>query len=289
MGSQTTGRHTRRESVSLPSDRTLAYTEYGSPDGTPVLFFHGTPGSRRLAKLFDAAARSHGIRLLAFDRPGYGLSSPWPERTVRDTARVVPPVLDDAGIDTAGVVAFSGGAPYALASAATHPARIDRLDLVAGATPPRFAAEQPAVQRLLRGMATTTPRLLRAAFRVQTRVARHRDPSFVVGQYTTGDTADAVSDHVAGIVREDFLEAFANHRHGAVTEFRHAAGDWNVAFDDVDTEVRVWHGTDDTNVPLAAVRRFESELPNAELRVCDGADHLHTVLRCVPDVFAGDA
>lgn len=276
----------RPATVSLPGDRTVAYTDYGSADGTPVLFLHGTPGSRRLAELFDTVAESHGVRLFAPDRPGYGQSSPWPERTVGDTARIVSPVLDDAGIDTAGVIAFSGGAPYAFASAATHPDRIDRLDVVAGATPPHVVDAHPPVQRLLGGMATTTPRLLRAAFRVNTWVARHRDPSFVVGQYTTGDAADTVSEHAAGVVRADFLEAFANHRSGAVTELRHAASDWDIAFDDIDAGVRLWHGTDDTNVPLAAVRRFESELPDAELRVVSGADHLGTVLRSVPDIIA---
>jgi len=272
--------------VSLPDDRTVAYTEYGSPDGTPVLFLHGTPGSRRLAELFDTTARSHGIRLLTLDRPGYGQSSPWPERTVRDTARIVSPVLDDADIDTAGVVAFSGGAPYAFASAATQSSRIDRLDVVAGATPPHVVGAQPPAQRLLGGMATTTPRLLRAAFRAHAWLARHRDPPFVVGQYTTGDAADVVSESAAEVVHEDFLEAFANHRTGAVTEFRHAARDWNVAFDDIDVGVRLWHGTDDTNVPLAAVRRFETVLPNAELQVVPDAGHLRTVLRSVPEIVA---
>jgi len=273
--------------VSLSDDRTVAYTEYGSPDGIPVLFFHGTPGSRRFAQLFDTAAGSHGIRLLALDRPGYGQSSPWPERTVRDAARIVSPVLDDAGVDTAGAIAFSGGAPYAFAYAATRPDRIDRLDVVAGATPPHVTDGQPFLQRLLGGMATTTPRLLRAAFRTQAWLARHRGPSFVVGQYTTGDAADAVSESAAATVREDFLEAFANHHSGAVTEFRHAAGDWNVAFDDIDAGVRLWHGTDDANVPLSGVRRFESELLTAELRVRSDADHLQTVLRSVPDILAG--
>jgi pimeloyl-ACP methyl ester carboxylesterase len=272
--------------VSSSDDRTVAYTEYGSPDGTPVLFFHGTPGSRRFAKLFDTVAESQGIRLLAFDRPGYGQSPPWPERTVRDTTRIVFAVLDDADVDTADVIAFSGGAPYAFASAATQPDRIDRLDVVAGAIPTHVTDAQPFAQRLLGGMATTTPRLLRAAFRTQAWLARHRDPSFVVGQYTTGDAAETVPESAAAIVREDFLEAFANHRSGAVTEFRHAASDWNVAFDDIDADVRLWHGTDDTNVPLSGVRRFESELQTAELRVIDDADHLQTVLRSVPDIFA---
>lgn len=272
--------------VSVSDDRTLAYTEYGSPDGTPVLFFHGTPGSRRFAKLFETTAVSHNIRLLACDRPGYGLSSPWPERTVRDTDRIVNCVLDDAGIDTASVIAFSGGAPYAFASAATQPERIDQLDIVSGATPPHVTDEQPFVQQLLGGMATATPRLLRAAFRAQVWVARQQDPSFVVSQYTTGDTAETLPERAAEMVREDFLEAFRNHRSGAVIEFRHAASGWDIEVDDLDIEVQLWHGSEDTNVPLAAVQRFESALPNVQLQVVPDADHLQTVLHSVPETFA---
>lgn len=278
----------RLATVSVPNDRTVTYTEYGSPDGTPVVFFHGTPGSRRFANLFHTKAQSHSIRLLALDRPGYGQSSPWADRSVRDTAQFVGPVLDHADVDTAGVIAFSGGAPYAYATAATLPDRITRLDVVAGATPPHVTEEQPFVQQLLGGMATTTPRLLRAAFRVQVWLAHRQDPSFVVGQYTTDDASAAVSQRAARIVYEDFLEAFATHRSGAVTEFRHAASDWDIEFNKIEMRMRLWHGTDDTNVPLAAVRRLESRLPDARLQVLTDADHLQTVLRSVPEILARD-
>lgn len=275
----------RSVTVSVPEDRTVAYTTYGSPKGTPVLFFHGTPGSRRLAKLFEAAARSAGVRLLAIDRPGFGRSAPWSHRSVQDTARFVTPVLDDADVETTGIIAFSGGAPYAYATAATIPDRINRLDVVSGATPPSVTDAQPFVQQLLGGMATTTPRLLRAAFRVQAWLAHRRDPSFVVDQYTTGDASDAVSQQAAEIVHEDFLEAFATHRSGAVTEFRHAAGNWGIDFDDIETIGQLWHGTDDTNVPLAGVRRLESRFPNVQLQVLTDADHLQTALRSVPELL----
>jgi len=51
--------------------------------------------------------------------------------------------------------------------------------------------------------------------------------------------------------------------------------------------VRLWHGTDDTNVPPASVRRFGSVLPNAQLQVLSDADHLQTALRAVPDLLEG--
>ncbi|WP_231554209.1 alpha/beta fold hydrolase [Halobellus rufus] len=275
----------RTATVSLSGSQTLAYTTYGAADGTPVLFLHGTPGSRRLGTLFDAVARSNGVRLLAVDRPGYGRSTPRPGRSVGDADRFVAAVVDDVGVDTASVVAFSGGAPYALASAAALPGRIDRLDIVAGATPPRVTGDRPVVQRLAGGMATTTPRLLRGAFRAQAWLARRRDPSFVTSQYTAGDASETVPEQAAAVVREDFLEAFARYRSGAVTEFRHTMSEWDVDFGEIETEVRLWHGTADTNVPIAAVRRLESILPTAHLRVLDGADHLQTLLDAVPQIL----
>ena len=275
----------RTRTVPLVADRRLTYTEYGSSSGSPVIFLHGTPGSRRLAALFDSIAEDCGVRLLAFDRPGYGRSSPWPTRSVRDGAQSIGAVLDDADVDSAGAVAFSGGSSYALAAAATRPDRIDRVDVVSGAVPPDVTETDPTIQRVLRGMAKTTPLLLRGLFRGQAWLARRRDPSFVVSQYTSGDAGEAVPDRAAEIVRADFVEALSRHRRGVVTEFRHASTDWNVPLAEIEADVRLWHGAKDTNVPIAAARRFESALPTAQLRVLDDADHLRTLLASVPEIL----
>jgi len=271
--------------VPVTSDRQIAYAEYGHADGVPVVFLHGTPGSHRLGALFETAAREHGIRLLAPDRPGYGRSSPWPNRSIRDAADFVTPVLDDAGVETASLLAFSGGGPYALATAATQADRVGRVDVVAGATPPAVSEETPAVQRLLTIVATSTPPVLRGLFRGQAWLADRLGPSFVVEQYTANDTDDAVADATAEIVKEDFVEAFAQHRSGAVTEFRNTATDWGIDFAEIDSEVELWHGENDSNVPIDDVRRLQRKIPEAELHVLDDADHLQTLLQSVPQVL----
>jgi len=268
--------------VSVSDGRRLAYAEYGSPDGTPVVFLHGTPGSRRLGELFDTAARERGVRILAPDRPGFGASSPWRARSVSDGATVVTAVLDDAGVERAGLIAFSGGCPYALATAATCPERVDRVDVISGATPPD-TGDDPAIQRLLRGLATRTPSLLGGLFRGQTWLARRFDPSIVVSQYT--DEAETIPDEIAEVVRSDFIEAFATHRSGAVTEFQHAASGWSIDFDDIDLPVRFCHGDADENVPIAGVRRLAERIPDARVESVTGADHLRTLLRCREDVL----
>lgn len=275
------------QTTAVNGDRRLAYAEYGSDTGSPVVFLHGTPGSRHLAELFDAPAEENDHRILAPDRPGYGLSDPWPDRSIADGPQIVRAVLDHAGVDTARLVAFSGGAPDAFAAAAALPDRIDRVDVVAGATPPEHTRKRPAVQRVLTRIGSTAPSVLAGLLRAQRWVAGRRDPSFVVAQYTNGDPTAAVSDRAAEVVRADFLEALSRHRSGAVTEFRQTAADWDVAFGAIDAPVRFWHGEGDANVPIADVRRFEAALSSARLTALDDADHLQTLLRSVPAILNG--
>jgi pimeloyl-ACP methyl ester carboxylesterase len=204
---------------------------------------------------------------------------------VGDAPEFLLPVLDDAGVQTAGLVAFSGGSPSALATAASRPDRIDRVDIVSGATPPTLSEATPRVQRVLAGLATRAPLILRGLFRGQAWLADRLDPSFVLAQYTA-DGAEGVPDAAGEVVKADFVEAFAASRRGAGTEFRNAATDWGVDCSAIDAPVGLWHGAADTNVPLAGVRRLESELPTAELRVFDDADHLGALLEAIPDVLA---
>lgn len=270
--------------VTIDENRQVTYTEYGDAGGTPVVFLHGTPGSRRLATLFDTAAREHGIRLLAPDRPGYGQSSPWPNRSISDAGTFLTAVLDDAGVETAGLVAFSGGSAHALSAAASHPDRIDRVDVVAGATPPVVSAETPTPQRVLSALATWTPRGLGALLRGQAFLAERLDPSFILAQYT--DDPESVPDAVQSVVKADFLEAVAQSRSGAVTEFRNTANPWRVPFEDIDADTCLWHGDRDTNVPIAGVRQLAERIPAADLQVIEDADHFQTLRRATPDALA---
>ena len=104
--------------------RTLGFADYGPSDGIPVLWFHGGPGSRLEPKATAPAAAALGFRLVGIDRPGYGLSTPRPGRTI---ASVVPDALavaDTLGIDAFYAVGVSTGGAYALATAAIVPDRV---------------------------------------------------------------------------------------------------------------------------------------------------------------------
>jgi pimeloyl-ACP methyl ester carboxylesterase len=72
--------------VTTPDGRTLAVEDAGDPDGRPVMVHVGTPNSRHLYGRTVADATARGLRLISYDRPGYGESTPQPGRTVADAA-----------------------------------------------------------------------------------------------------------------------------------------------------------------------------------------------------------
>ncbi len=60
--------------LQLGDGRTLGFKVYGDPAGAPLLFLHGTPGSRLKFAIGHAAGKALGLAIVAPDRWGYGLS-----------------------------------------------------------------------------------------------------------------------------------------------------------------------------------------------------------------------
>ena len=102
----------------LPDGRRVACAEYGDPGGLPVLALHGTPGSRLMFALADRAARERCIRLIAPERPGYGLSDYRHSESLAHIAEDLSAVADAYELGRFAVIGVSGGGPYAVAAAA---------------------------------------------------------------------------------------------------------------------------------------------------------------------------
>src|SRR5262249_30438003 len=60
--------------LTLRDGRKLGYIDIGDSNGPVILACHGMPGSRLDFANHDPVLRSLGVRLIAPDRPGYGLS-----------------------------------------------------------------------------------------------------------------------------------------------------------------------------------------------------------------------
>lgn len=142
----------------LADGRTLHVYDTGGEDRLAVVWHHGTPNlGAPPAPLFAAADRL-GIRWISHDRPGYGGSTPLPDRDVASAATDVAAVADALGVDRFAVLGHSGGGPHALACGALLPDRVlavvssaglgpygaDGLDWFAGMVPSGVASLRAA-------------------------------------------------------------------------------------------------------------------------------------------------
>lgn len=103
--------------------RSVGYTDTQTA-GIPVLWCNGGPGSRLEAVGMAPTAPDAGYRLIGLDRPGYGLSTPLPGRTIADGVPDALAVLDHLGIERCAVAGISTGGAHALALAAAAPDRV---------------------------------------------------------------------------------------------------------------------------------------------------------------------
>jgi pimeloyl-ACP methyl ester carboxylesterase len=123
--------------LSLPDGRKLGYAQYGLQTGHAILYLHGLPGSRIEAAFLDTIAVRLEARIIAVDRPGYGWSSPHPNRTILDHVKDVEHLAERLELDTYAALGISGGGPYALACAAYLPAdKLKAVSIVCGLGPP---------------------------------------------------------------------------------------------------------------------------------------------------------
>ena|SRR5690242_19764233 len=98
--------------VHTSDGRRLTYRDNGDPSAPAVVGHHGTPGSRLDGHPDeDAMLAELGLRLVTYDRPGYGESDPQPGRRVVDAAADVAAIADQLGIERFAVVGTSGGGP----------------------------------------------------------------------------------------------------------------------------------------------------------------------------------
>jgi pimeloyl-ACP methyl ester carboxylesterase len=109
----------------------LAYDDIG--DGEPIVLIHGFASNRtenwRRVGWYGAIERKR-MRLLALDVRGHGESAkPHDAALYKSTALAgdVIALMDHAGITRAHVMGYSMGARIALATALSHPDRVDRL------------------------------------------------------------------------------------------------------------------------------------------------------------------
>lgn len=259
--------------VRLPNGRHLGYAEYGDPTGAPVLFLHGTPGSRMIGRVVHEQALAAGARIIAPERPGYGLSDYWHAPTVAGWCRTSAALLDGLGIERLAVLGVSGGGPYALAFGSELYERVTAASVVGGVGLVEDSAGLHGVSRLLFRTARLSERLLPFPLFLLTREL-YRRPERVAARISAELARQGV-DHPWGgrFLLNDFLEGLGRGTHGLAADVARL-GRWDFEPESVRVPVFLWHGDRDAEIAVSAARRLAARLPACSAEYVSGEGHL---------------
>jgi pimeloyl-ACP methyl ester carboxylesterase len=277
--------------VTAADGRTLMVELGGDPAGFPILAHNGTPNTRHLYRPWLEDAAQHGIRLMSYDRPGYGGSTPQPGRTVADCAADVRSIAEALGIERLAVWGASGGGPHALACAALLP------DLVVAVTALCSIAPYGAARLdYFSGMGQDNVDDIRLYLRDPSaaRVKSYQDRldllSRSADQLTEGwksllspVDAAAVSEDLAVWLVQGFQDGLATSDEGWWEDGAAHLAPWAFDLDTISIPVQVWHGRQDQFVPVQHGEWLAAHVPGAEALISDVDGHL-TLFGKIPEV-----
>ncbi len=259
----------------LPDGRKFGYAEYGVTNGQPVLFFHGAPGSRHsiFASMAEAAVQ-RGIRLIAPERPGYGLSDPMSERSVHDWITDVRVLVNALGISHFRMIGFSMGSLYALACTHAMATQVDRVAIVGGLAP-------LSIHGVTKGMAETSCLLFELASSNPQQLREIMAPlgssaaaliALMAASMPAADQAFLAANSLE--FAKDFNEALQNGTEVLAQDFESASSVWPFPLSEIKTTVDLWIGMEDRNTPPPMTNYLASVLLNSQLFELPGVGHL---------------
>jgi pimeloyl-ACP methyl ester carboxylesterase len=263
--------------ITLGDRRALAFEDRGDRAGRPVVLFHGAPGSR-LFSPDPAATEAAGVRLLTFDRPGYGHSDPQPHRRVANAASDVVALLDHLGLASAALVGWSGGGPFAVATAMHAPKRVTRLAIVSAPGPlDEVPGGWEALGEYQRPTAETARREPHRSVRA---IARHMtpflaDPPSFLGR-GRGPDGDVMRGPARTMLVTQVTEALIQGAGGIAADLVAMWLDWGFRLSAIEIATTVFAGAHDRH-NQADARCYAACIPGANLVVWKDAGHLGIV------------
>ncbi|MDQ6819686.1 MAG: alpha/beta hydrolase [Actinomycetota bacterium] len=274
--------------------RALQVLERGDRNGRPVLVHNGTPNSRLLFDGDVARAERQGIRLICYDRPGYGGSTRQPGRTVADCAEDVRAIAAALEIERLAVWGISGGGPHAIACAALLPGLVPAVAVLASSAP--WNAEGLEYFAGMGQMNVDDIRLMledpvaaRAKCESDRQDTLALTPDGLV-EYLSTLLAPVDAAVLTGELAQYFVDGWqsglAPGSDGWWDDGVAELGPWGFELGSIRTPVLLCHGRQDRFVPFAHGEWLSRHIPGVQAELTDDDGHLTLTARHLDHVHA---
>jgi pimeloyl-ACP methyl ester carboxylesterase len=269
-------------------DRVLRIRDIGDIDGHPIIYFHGTPGSRLDLTFGEASLGQQGVRIISFDRPGYG-SSTESSFSLSSVAQDALSIADSLGLAAFATLGLSGGGPFALAAAAAGGDRVKGVGVASGAGPFEFVPN--ALDQLsdidkeaylhLPSDPETAALGFASGFEELAQMLRSGDDEAVIAEFAPALSERdrilmsdrAVGPKIIGSMREGLSKSVLGGGWDNVAWIGH----WDFEISQVRCPVMLWYGQDDLMAPPAHGQWLKANLFNATLTIRPSEGHFGLV------------
>jgi pimeloyl-ACP methyl ester carboxylesterase len=268
--------------VTLRDGRTLHVYDDGDPDGLVVIEHHGTPGSGYTYPPDLELARERGLRVIAYDRAGYGQSTSNPGRVVVDIVPDIEDVLDALGIERCASLGGSGGAPHSLALGARLADRCVAVAVIASPTPwdaegidPMAGMGEQNVAEF--GAALEGPEALEAfllPIAAQIRAATPEDLRDLIVTLLPPVDREVLTGDRAVHAKKSIDRAIAPGIDGWRDDDLAFLQPWGFEIAEIGVPSLLWQGVQDKMVPVAQGRWLAERIPGVEAHISEPDGHL---------------
>ena len=270
--------------LTLPDGRSLNYRRFGAHAGPLVLALHGTPGSRLKFSAMHEPALALGWQIIAPDRWAYGMSDAPARPSLARYAEDMDWLADRLKLDRFSVIGVSGGGPYAAAVAARLGARVSALGLISPVGPIAGHIQPGQMSRFHRfcfNKLQTMPALTSGAFSLLRLGLTHApDLALRVATSNTPAADRAILAHadVRTRLAATFAEGLRGGVKGPLIDVALFSRPWQVDLQKIQARTRLWIGTEDRNVPIAAALGLARHIQGCDVTSLPGAGHLWIAL-----------
>jgi pimeloyl-ACP methyl ester carboxylesterase len=278
--------------VRTSDGRTLAVEESGDPQGSAVFLLHGMPGSRLGPRPRGMRLYQLGVRLITYDRPGYGDSERKEGRHVADVVPDVTAIADQLRITSFAVLGRSGGGPHALACAALVPDRVKRVAVMVGLAPREAegldwyagmtASNVDSFDAAANGHESLAAKLNQLAAKIRANPASLLTE--LDAELPEADRRVVGDVGIRAKLIEAHAEALRTSAFGWIDDVHALATTWGFLPSEIGVPAMLWHGATDVFSPIGHTMWLAGQIPGATVVVQPDAAHF-AALEVLPDVL----
>lgn len=264
--------------VQTPDGRDLLVESAGDPSGRTLLFFNGTPTSRKLFQDMVDEGNARDAHLICYDRPGYGGSTPNPGRTVADSVRDVSAIVNHFDIDQMAVWGISGGGPHTIAAAVLLPELVCAAATFASLAP--FTSSDfdyfegtSEKKRKERGLYFSDPVEFQRHLLKSREEIMSATEDFLKAKLQAMPPETRVSESFYQFSYETMRIAVEKGIEGYWEDYQAFFSDWGIDFSTNTTPIQIWHGRKDSDVSYLHSQWLSRTIPQSELHLTEADGH----------------